>query len=119
KELLLAAGDAEPAPPPRRVESLPRREAPQAVAPPALPPPAELPTLAPEEEQTILAEMLAEVAREAPAGQSPAAAYQDYETRCRMRGVRAPSDLARFRRDFAMARAGIAVDSGEDWEEAL
>jgi hypothetical protein len=115
--LLLAGGGDEPAAP-RPVESLPRREALPAMAPVvSMPPAAELPTLAPEEEKRILAEVLAKVANEASAGQSTVGAYQDYETRCRMRGVQPPADLAAFRRDYAMARAGIVP--GEAWEQAL
>src|SRR3954468_13156957 len=118
KDLLLSAGTEEPAPPPRPVESLPRREALPSVAPIATaPPPAELPELDPEEERRILAEVLAEVAEDSAPGQSTTSAWQDYETRCRMRGVRPPADIAGFRRDYAMARAGIAP--GAEWEEAL
>ncbi|MFL6858091.1 MAG: ATP-binding protein, partial [Allosphingosinicella sp.] len=65
----------------------------------------------------IAAELLADVAAAAAPGQPLAAAFQDYAVRCRMRGVAAPAGLDAFRRDFAMARAGI--ESGEGWEEAL
>lgn len=115
RNLLLAGGGEEevaPLPPPRAAEAMPPRE-PLRPLQPTVTPPADLPALDPEEEQAILAE----VAADAPPGQSLASAFQDFQLRCRMRGARAPSDLARFRRDFAMARAGIA--SGADWEEAL
>lgn len=114
KDLLFAAAEDEPAP--RPIEAVPPREVSRPIEP-ALAPPAELPTLAPEEERAILRDVLAEVAADAPTGQMLTSAFQDFQVRCRMRGVRAPADLAAFRRDFAMARAGIVP--GEDWAEAL
>ncbi|HEX4738554.1 MAG TPA: ATP-binding protein [Allosphingosinicella sp.] len=118
KGLLLSTGAEEdtPLPAPRAAERMPPRE-PMKPLQPSIVPPAELPPLDPEEEQAILAELLADVAADAPPGQPLTSAFQDFQVRCRMRGVRAPADLARFRRDFAMARAGIVP--GAEWEEAL
>jgi hypothetical protein len=43
--------------------------------------------------------------------------YQDYQVRCRMRGVAANETLDGFRRQFAIARAGL--DPDEDWDDVL
>ena len=111
---LLAAEDGEaPAARPQSVEPLPAR-APVSPAPSAAP---DLPALDPEEARRIAADLLEEVAEAAAPGQPIAAAFQDFAVRCRMRGVAAPADLAAFRRDFALARAGLR--GAEGWEEAL
>ncbi|HTU10364.1 MAG TPA: ATP-binding protein [Allosphingosinicella sp.] len=114
KTALFAAGETEPRPafpaPPQPIAAAeaPDRPVERRVEPPVL---------APEEAARVAAEMLREVAAEAPQGQPIASVYQDYLVRCRMRGAAPTGDLALFRRDLAMARAGLAPD--EDWEGAL
>jgi hypothetical protein len=75
------------------------------------------PSLAPEESERVVAEVLREVAAEAPTGQPVTGVYQDYLVRCRMRGAVPTSDLAAFRQSLAMARAGIEPDG--DWEALI
>lgn len=77
-----------------------------------------LPTLSPDEEQAVFARVLGEVAQDAPPGLPVTSAWQDFQVRCRMLGATPIADLARFRRDFAMARAGIAPDD-ETWQDAI
>ena len=51
-------------------------------------------------------------------GTLPAPAlYQEFTVRCRMAGMSGIPGLTEFRRDFALALAGI--DGGSDWAEAL
>ena len=76
------------------------------------------PSLAPEEAQRVVAEVLSEVAADTPPGLPVVGAYQDFQVRCRMRGAVPSGDLAEFRRNLAMARAGIEPGE-EDWEAAL
>jgi hypothetical protein len=116
-DLLPAPGEAPPPPLPPAPERTPAREVLAKVEQAAPAPPPDLPELAPEEESRIAAEILAEVAVEAGPGQPVAAAFQDFQLRCRMRGVSPAVDLPGFTRDFALARAGIAGADG--WEEAL
>ena len=84
------------------------------VAPPA--PVPEVPVLDEGEQEAVRLAVLAEMAQEdarVPLPQS----YQDYQVRCRMRGVISDEPLDRFRRQFAMARAGLNRD--EDWTDVL
>jgi uncharacterized protein len=121
EELLFAPGAEEealaPAPPPlpRPAEEVMQRiAAPAAGA--ALPP---VPALDDEAAEAIVAEALAALADEPQAAfETPAALFQDFQLRCRMRGLASPPlDLAAFRRRLAMARAGIA--QGGEMDEAL
>jgi hypothetical protein len=82
----------------------------------AAPPPVPEMALEPEEQQKVIAEVLAEIAVEV-AGQPQAALYQDFLTRCRMRGVTAGIDMATFGRLLALARAGI--EDSEEWQPAV
>ena len=110
-------------------------EAPRPAPPPPLPPrPAEEvirsidaprpalpgePSLSDEEREAVVAAALSEIVAEpGSAYQPPAALYQDFLVRCRMRGAStAPLDLAGFRKRLAMTRAGI--EQAPEWEEAL
>ncbi|MEO5586151.1 MAG: ATP-binding protein [Novosphingobium sp.] len=52
--------------------------------------------------------------------QSPAALYQDFSVRCRMRRLRIEGyDVTRFRRGFAIAVAGIADPTKPEWADLL
>ena len=52
--------------------------------------------------------------------QSPAALYQDFSVRCRMRRLRLEGfDLTRFRRGFAVAVAGISDPTDQQWADVL
>jgi hypothetical protein len=104
---------APPPPAPRPVEEVVRTiEAPR----PALP---SEPQLSDEEREAVVSAALTEIVAEPGSGfQPPAALYQDFLLRCRMRGASAPAlDLPGFRRRLAMAQAGI--DPAPDWDEAL
>jgi hypothetical protein len=108
-------------------------EAPAAAArpaPPAIAPAEEMirrlqpvaaPTLLPEhvlgeeEQNTIVAEALHDIAADpVQAGRSASVLYQDFLTRCRMRGLAASLDLVAFRRRLAMMRAGVDEAGFED-----
>ena len=75
------------------------------------------PSLPPEEVQTILGEILTEMASDKDATfQTTAALFQDFTLRCRMRRVGAHvGDISRFRRRFAMAVANIANPDAPQW----
>ena len=111
-ELLFADDESAPPPPPPPRTA---REIVESIE--STPLPAKLPVLEPEEEARIIDEVLREVAADAPTGLPVAGAFQDFQVRCRMRGVKPAADLAGFRRDFALARAGVGP--AEDWEEEL
>jgi hypothetical protein len=52
--------------------------------------------------------------------QTPAALYQDFSVRCRMRRLRTEGyDVTRFRRGFAVAVAGIADPTDPQWADLL
>jgi hypothetical protein len=79
--------------------------------------PAALPEqqLGEEERDEIVARALADLAADpSAAGRSSAVLYQDFLTRCRMRGLGSVLDLPLFRRRLAMARAGVEEDGFED-----
>jgi hypothetical protein len=73
--------------------------------------------MAAEDEARIVADILHEVADEAAPGRNLAGAYQDFQLRCRTRGMSRALDMAQFHRRFAMAQAGI--EEAEGWEEAM
>jgi len=103
-----AARPAPPPPPPPREEAevLQSRIA-QFEAPAPVP---DLPASADAEESAaLLREVLAELAAEENAPyQQPAALYQDFSIRCRMRGIAANAlNAAQFQRRFAVALSGI------------
>jgi hypothetical protein len=74
------------------------------------------PVLTPEAQAAVVAAVIAEIAAEGVA-QGQAAVYQDFQLRCRMRGVAATLDLAGFNRQLAMALAG--VDDGAEWSDLM
>ncbi len=125
-DLLLAPGLEQPAaapPPPapvpvdqllRRIEAPPTAPAPAPAATLAAVP--ELPPPALEEREEAMRQAIAEIVADGEAP-PPAAAFQDFVLRCRMRGVPATLDMAGFARRLALARAG--VDDEEEWGEAI
>ena len=84
-----------------------------APAPLAVP---DMPELDEDEQAAVRSAVLAEMAAEDARVPLPQL-YQDYQVRCRMRGVAANETLDAFRRQFAMARAGLSPD--EDWDDAV
>jgi hypothetical protein len=114
QELLFAADVGETPPPPPPLEPVAADDLMRALAAPA--PVPDAPVLEPEAQAEVIAAMLADIAREA-GSQPQAALYQDFLTRCRMRGVAAGIDMAAFARRLAFNRAGI--DEGEAWEPAI
>jgi hypothetical protein len=113
----LFAADVEDAPPPRPVPPPPPSiaELMQSAAAPLAPVP-DLPDLDEGEQEAVRVAVMAEIALEGSRSALPQL-YQDYQVRCRMRGVAANEPLDRFRRRFAMARAGLSA--GEDWDDVL
>jgi uncharacterized protein len=112
-ELLFAAAENE-APPPQPPPPVPADDLIAALAAPA--PVPEAPVVAPEAQEAVIAGALADLAAEAGIQPQPAL-YQDFLTRCRMRGVVPGLDLAGFARRLALARAGIEED--EAWQPAI
>ncbi len=112
EDLLFAPSSDDPPPPPPP----PPVAADDLIRTIAAPPPVPEMSLEPEEQAAVVEAVLAEIAAEAT-HQPPAALYQDFLTRCRMRGVVAALDMAVFARRLAFARAGI--DDSEDWEGAV
>jgi len=86
----------------------------RAIATPASVP--DLPLLSDGEREEALAEVFAELAA-ADDGRDAATLYQDFQLRCRMRGIADPTPLRDFRRRYALMRAGIG--DADEWEEAI
>ncbi|MFW2852115.1 helicase HerA domain-containing protein [Sphingomonas sp. TX0543] len=117
RERLFTAGadDAPPplpAPPPPSISEL-MQSAMAAPDPVAVP---DLPELDEAAQEAVRADVMAQMAGEGARMPLPQL-YQDYQVRCRMRGVIANEPLDRFRRQFAIARAGLGPD--EDWADVL
>jgi hypothetical protein len=116
--VLRAAGEApaaaaRPAPP----AIAPAEELIRRLQPIAAPTPLPEHVLGEEEQNAIVAEALHDIAADpVQAGRSAPVLYQDFLTRCRMRGLAAALDLPAFRRRLAMMRAGVD-EAG--FEEAL
>jgi hypothetical protein len=81
---------------------------------PALAPVPAAPVLAPEEQEAVIGLVISEIASEGVT-QPQAAVYQDFQLRCRMRGVTTPLDLRKFGRQLALALAGM--EEGDEWAE--
>jgi hypothetical protein len=115
--LIFAAGIDEPAPPPvvpaprRSSEDLLREVA--AASGAAVP---ELPPLAPEAREEALTAILAELVAKHE-NRDGAALHQDFQRRCRMRGIPDPPPLKDFRRSCALQLAGIR--DADEWEDAI
>ena len=118
RERLFAAPPAEaPPPPPPPPRPTPIQELMRSIAsPPAPAPVPDMPELDEEAQEAVRREVIAAIVAER-SRVSPAQLYQDYEVRCRMRGVTASEPLDSFRRRHAMAVAGM--DPAEDWDEVL
>jgi hypothetical protein len=107
----LPDGDAPaPAPPPPHVP------VDQLIQPPeralvSVPP---APILAPEEQDAVVDSIIGEIASD-DLSQPQAAIYQDFQVRCRMRGVTAALDLRAFGRRLACKLAECRED--ENWDE--
>lgn len=98
-----------PPPPPTINELLQGASAPLAPVP-------DMPVLDEEEQEAVRGEVLAQIASEGARMPMPQI-YQDYQVRCRMRGVTANEPLDAFHRHFAMARAGMRPDG--DWDDVM
>ena len=85
-----------------------------AVPPPAMAPVPDLPVLEAAEVEEVRRDVIAAMVGEGIRAPT-AILYQDYEVRCRMRGVGGSEPLDRFQRRHAMALAGL--DPEEDWGE--
>lgn len=116
RERLFAAATELPLPPPPP-RATPVNELMRSIAAPA---PAasvpDMPALDEAEQEQVRREVIAAIAAER-SRVPPAQLYQDYEVRCRMRGVTASEPLDAFRRRHAMALAGL--DPAADWDEAM
>jgi hypothetical protein len=114
REHMFAANDGPAPPPPPRAAPAPVHQIMRTIAaPPALSASVpEAPALDEAAQEQVRNEVVQAMAAER--AQVPAAQlYQDYEVRCRMRGVREREPLDQFRRRFAMAAAGL--DAEGDW----
>ena len=116
QELLFAAGGDEPATPPPVPAPLASEELIRSMSASARTPVPDAPLLEPEEQEAIVAEILAQIADEG-AGLPQASLYQDFQLRCRMRGASSALDMTGFARRLALARAGITDEA--EWEDAL
>jgi hypothetical protein len=76
----------------------------------------ELPPLDPDARKAAVAAIFDDLAR-GKSGGDVAASYQDFQLRCRMRGIPDPMPLRDFRRSFALRLAGI--EEAAEWEEAI
>ncbi len=79
------------------------------------------PSLPPDEVRVILSEILADMAAEDDATfQGAPTLFQDFTLRCRMRQIGAHvGDVARFRRRFAVAIAGINDPDAPEWSALM
>ncbi len=114
EDLLFAPSAEEAAPPPPPPAPVSADDLMRSIATPA--PIPDVPELAPEEQEAVISEILAEIAAES-AGQGASAVYQDFQLRCRMRGISQVPDMTAFGRRLAFARAGISDD--EEWQGAI
>lgn len=87
-----------------------------AISSPDLAPGPDAPILEPEQQAAVIATVIAEIASEG-VSQPQAAVFQDFQLRCRMRGVPASIDLATFGRRLALALAGVGDE--QDWSDVL
>ena len=123
-DVLFAANEPMPAPPPRAPEP-PPPDADSLIAeiaqhshdPEPEEPPAQPVMFADEDRAATIAAILSDMAAEPDCTFQPAAQlYQDFTVRCRMARIAADAlDLAQFRRRFAMAVAGIADSAAPRW----
>ena len=111
---LIFAPIEEAGPPPPPVARPTSEDLIRAIATPASVP--DLPTLSDEERDEALTEVFAELAA-TDDGRDAAGLYQDFQLRCRMRGIADPTPLRDFRRRYALMRAGIS--DATEWEEAI
>jgi hypothetical protein len=116
-ELILTASndEAPPQPPalarPRSSEDLLRE-----IAAPARAVVPDLPALDSAARAVAEAEIFEELGEEA-GGRDPTGLHQDFQLRCRMRGIPDPLPLREFKRRYALLRAGIR-DAAE-WQDAI
>jgi hypothetical protein len=118
EDLLFAPASQVEASPPAPQAPVPATDLIQSLTPPAPlllevpePPPAD-----PKVREGIAAEILGEIVAEG-VPLPPAALFQDFQLRCRMRGMTAGLDMAEFGRRLAMARAGVT--DPDEYEEAI
>ncbi len=112
--LLFAPSEEETAPPPPPPAPVTSEDLIRSIAAPA--PVPDVPELAPEEQDAAITAILSEIADEG-SPQPASGAYQDFQLRCRMRGISQMPDMAAFSRRLALARAGITEDA--EWDGAL
>lgn len=108
--------DSLPLPPPAPPPPTPIGELMRSIAAPAPSPVPAMPEMDEGAQEEVRRAVLAEIAAE-DSRQPMAALYQDFNVRCRMRGVEGGLSVDDFRARLAMARAGI-VDA-EGWDEAM
>lgn len=118
-DLLFAPAEADPAPaapppePRATLDELMRSIAPQPQPLAAVP---DVPELDGDAREALVGAVLAEIAAEAAKG-AAAATYQDFLTRCRMRGVVPTETMQQVQRRVAALRAGL--DESGEWTPAL
>jgi hypothetical protein len=113
QDLLFSPAQNVPPPPPP-VPALPAHELIRAIAAPAPAAIPDAPLLDPEQQAAAIDAVIAEIAAEG-VSQPQAAVYQDFQLRCRMRGVSAALDLAAFGKRLALALA--KMEDGEEWTD--
>ena len=113
-QLIFASGAEDTGPPPPPVPRPTAEELMRAIAAPA--PVPDLPPLSEAEREEALAGVFEELAA-SDDGRDAGGIYQDFQLRCRMRGIVHPPPMKDFRRRYASARAGIC--DTQDWEETF
>jgi hypothetical protein len=115
-DLLFAPGAEEAGPPPPAPAHRTSEDLLREIAAPARAAVPDLPALDPAAREAALAAVFADLAAEDD-GRDAAGLYQDFQLRCRMRGISDPSPLKEFRRRYALLRAGISDPA--EWAEAI
>jgi hypothetical protein len=117
EDLLFAPGELDLPPPPPPPPPVSTDHILRTISERTLAPVPDAPVLSDEAQEGVIASVLAEVVADSKV-QPSAALYQDFMSRCRMRGVAAIAlDMATFNRRLALARAGIPDSEG--WEDVI
>ncbi|MDT9600320.1 ATP-binding protein [Sphingosinicella sp. GR2756] len=116
EDLLFSPGAQDVAPPPPPPPPVSTDQILRTISDRTLAPVPDAPVLSDQAQEEVMVSVFAEIAAEAGL-QPPASVFQDFISRCRMRGASVTLDMAAFNRRLALARAGI-VD-GEGWDDVI